>query len=261
MVAKGLTPGTISNNISHLRTFYRMAELPDRHLHHFRVHLALRAVALTVRHRPDSKDGVPPSVVDKALQANRGLENAESIHMAILLMYVGFLRQSSVAPPNIKQFDPTRHPLLGDVVNTGEALRLSVKWTKTIQRAADAKVIILPATTTPILCPVKAFARLQTVKGPRPPGTPLLTFGDKNPLTVRYISKRWAYLLARTGQSSSKYTLHSLRRGGASFAYNQPGVKLNDVMTQGTWASMAVRDYIRPMGGRPTTVHTALAAL
>ena len=258
---RGLTPGTISNHISHLRTYYRLAHLPVVHLNHYRVQLALKAVAANIRREVAKKEGVPPRVVQAALRANVGQENEHATTLAILIMYIGFLRQSSLAPITTTLFDHSRHLTNGDVSKTPLGIKLKLKWSKTIQRTTDAKVLILPPTSNKVLCPVRAFTRYKAKSPVASKNAPLLRYNDGNPITIRYMARRWEVLLKKVGIKPSLYSLHSLRKGGATFAYNEGGATLNDVMTQGTWRSLAVRDYIRPADGQLNSVHRALSAL
>ena len=261
MAQKGLTAGSISNNISHIRTYYKMANIDAAPLHHYRVNLALRAVAISIRKAPNLKDAVPPQVVRAVLTRNQGSEEAELVALAILILYIGFLRQSSLAPATRAAFDPTRHPSVADAALGPKGLTLQLKWSKTMQRATDATSLILPPTMDPTMCPVKAYTKYMAKRAHHGPRAPLLTFKDGNPLTSRYLARRWAALLVSVGSDPKLYSLHSLRKGGASYAYNQGGARLNDVMTQGTWRSMAVRHYIKPKDGQTNTVHRALARL
>ena len=176
-------------------------------------------------------------------------------------MFVGFLRQSSLAPPTTTTFDLTRHLTWDDVAETTAGLNIKLKWTKTIQRSADATSVLLAPIKGSPACPLAAFKRYAATR-PTPTGhAPLLTYEDGKPVTTRYIARRWATLLNKVGHSTSIYSLHSLRKGGASFAYNDGGADLNDVMTQGTWRSLAVRDYIKPADGKANSVHCAFARL
>ena len=102
------SPASISNAISHKRTFYLMSSLSTRTLYHNRVRLALRAVAITIRHAPKSSPAVTPDVLRAALVALKPGPGADALHMALLLMFMGFMRQSSVAPPSVSAFDHCR---------------------------------------------------------------------------------------------------------------------------------------------------------
>ena len=232
--------GAISNNISHLRTFYRLTGLDMAPLNHFRVSLALRAIAMNVRRPPADKLPVTPTVLKAVVaQLAQGPEPLPTV-LAILIMFVGFLRQSSVAPASVAAFDSSRHLTRADAYIAQDGLVIKIKWSKTMQKAADMKSILLPRTRDPALCPVRAYQAYAAAFPRAPPQAPLLVFADGNPLTTRYIARRWTLALKAAGLSTSVYSLHSLRKGGASFAYNKGRADINDVMAQGTWKSAAV---------------------
>ena len=255
------SPGAISNHISHLRTYYRLAGLDPAPFHHFRVSLALRAVAMNIRRPQAEKLPVTPKVLRAVLTRIRQGPDHLPLTLGILIMFLGFLRQSSVVPGSVGAFDPSRHLTWADATATPTGLVIKIKWSKTIQKAADQKSILLPQTNDRSLCPVRAFkAYASTIQRPHH-DAPLLTFRDGNTLTTRYIARRWSTALKEAGLPVTAYSLHSLRKGGASFAYNDGNAKLNDVMAQGTWRSDAVRSYIRPQDAAPNTVYAALAAL
>ena len=256
------SPASISNAVSHLRTFYQLAGLPTRPLYHYRVGLALRAIAITIRNVPNQRSPVSPAVLKAAFQHLASLQDPNLVRLAVLLMYIGFLRQSSICPQSIRTFDPTRHLSAGDVVITHNGLRVQVKWTKTIQSAADATALLLPPTKDPLVCPVKAYRDYQgTAPPPGSSSSPLLRQRDGNPLTLPHLRKQWALLLAPLGLTPATHTLHSLRKGAAQFTYNKGKALLNDVMLQGTWKSAAVRTYIKPNELAINSVHKALSRL
>ena len=253
--------GAISNHISHIRTFYRLAGLNTAPLTHYRVSLALRAISMNIRRPPTDKLPVTPAVLKAVIAQLKGEQDSLPLILGILIMFVGFLRQSSVVPGTVAAFDPTRHLTRKDVRRTPKGLAVAIKWSKTIQRAADLQTILLPQTRDPTLCPVLAYRAYTTARPDNRPDAPLLVFKDGNTLTARHIARRWTGALKGAGLSPTAYSLHSLRKGGASFAYNQGNAKLNDVMAQGTWKSAAVRTYIKPHEAAPNSVHTALAGL
>ena len=258
----GYAPMSISNNISHLRTYFDLAGLDARPLRHMRVGLALRAIGITIRHVPQPKDPVPPALLKRALANTARLKSPEATKLAILLMYMGFLRQSSVAPVSLASFDPTRHLTSADVTPQVDGLRINLKWSKTLQSSADATEIMIPPTNDQVVCPVKAFTTYTQVAPPSSDArAPLLRHRDGNTLTVPYIRRQWATLLGYIGESPANHSLHSLRRGAAQFTYNDCRTDLNDVMNQGTWRSLAVRSYIRPAPRAYNTVHKALATI
>ena len=178
--------------------------------------------------------------------------------MGLLLMFMGFLRQSSLTSTTSRAFDPTRHITAGDVWTSTKGLHVRLKWTKTLQKASDATSLLLPPTTDPALCPVRTHNLLKAADVHRSSSAPYLAFKDGNPITTRTIARVWARALKEAGYEPSSFSLHSLRKGGASYTYNDCRADLNDVMHQGTWRSMAVRGYICPPDATPNSVHKAL---
>ena len=261
LAAQAYTPGTISNHVSHIRTFYKLSSLQDAPLYHYRVHLALRAVAINVRHAPNPKLPVTPEILRLVIPALRLGPHADLAVLAILMMFMGFFRQSSLLPLSLRTFDHTRHPTPHDAWLTSAGLNIRLKWSKTLQRSGDLRTLLLPPTKDVALCPVKAYTRYTAQAPPTTHRGPLLALPDGNPATVRLITGLWKRALNRVGLPVTNYSLHSLRRGAATYTHNDANAKLNDVMAQGTWRSTAVRDYIRPSNPVSNTVHQALAAL
>ena len=261
LASHAYTPGAISNHVAHLRTFYKMAGLNDLPLYHYKVGLALRAVAITIRHVPNPKLPVTPQILRQALAGIHRVKHPKLVAAGLIITFMGFLRQSTLAPATLAKFDPTRHLTKGDVAVSSAGVTIRVKWTKTIQKAADARSLYLPATHDPALCPVKRVQDYLATAPPTPSSGPFLTFPDGNPVTTRYLAGQWASLLKQAGLPITPYSLHSLRWGAAHYTYNHGKAKLNDVMTHGTWRSLSVRDYIKPVDGHITSVHEALQRL
>ena len=256
------SPSSVSNAISSLRTFYTLAGLPTRPLNHLRVQLALRAVSVNMRHVPSPPGPASPAILKAALARLAGSHRPHAMRLAILLMYVGFLRQSSLVPPSVAKFDPTRHLTMQDVYPVEGGLHVNIKWTKTKQSSADATHIILPPTSDPLVCPVRAFkSYIAVAPAHHTPTAPLLRHPDGNTLTVPYVRRQWDQLLRRAAIQGPRVSLHSLRKGGANFTYNDCQANLNDVMTHGTWRSQAVRAYIAPAQAPTNSVYKALQRL
>ena len=84
---KGLGPGSITNTISHLRTYYKMMALSDAALYHYRVSLALRAISISIRRESRAKLDAPPDLFKRAIQANKGRAEEEATTLAFIIMY------------------------------------------------------------------------------------------------------------------------------------------------------------------------------
>ena len=63
------------------------------------------------------------------------------------------------------------------------------------------------------------------------------------PLTYRQLSKQLKEWIAKINLDPKQYTLHCLRRGGASW-YFQVNVSAEAIRLRGNWASDASKNYI-----------------
>ena len=100
------SPASVSNAISHLRTFYLLAGLSTQALHHFRVNMALRAVAITMRHVLDPPQPVTPAVLKAILAYLPALQTPEATRLAVLLIWASSTRvqcPSSICPITSRQ--------------------------------------------------------------------------------------------------------------------------------------------------------------
>ena len=261
LAGRGLASTTISNHLSALRTYFSMAGLATTHLYARQVVNAMRAISITHRHVSRPALAITPDVLTAALTHAHLLPQPLHIKLAVIWMFAGFLRQSNISPASTASFDPSRHTTRGDVKLTPNGIILSLKWSKTIQNSkAPATILLQPIAGSPV-CPVQAYKELLIVAPTYYPHQPLLQYPDGNPITARHISRAWAVMLKAAGIAEDRYTLHGLRRGGASFSYHDGGATLEDVMAHGNWASSAVRAYLAPHTPRPTSVHRALGAL
>ena len=117
LVRQNMAPASISNAVSHLRTFYAMSALPTSPLTHLRVQLALWAVSTSIRHESNPKEAVTPAILKAAMAQVARLPHPRPVKLALLLMFMGF-RQSTVAPSSTSAFDHTRHLTVADVLIT-----------------------------------------------------------------------------------------------------------------------------------------------
>ena len=101
---------------------------------------------------------------------------------------------------------------------------------------------------------------------PAAPNEPLLVFpphkGGEKPktVTVRWLAAMMRFLLTEVGADSSVYSLHSLRRGGATQAY-QAGVDFLSIKRHGKWHSEAFWAYVTAPKAENSKVAKAFQSL
>ena len=251
------SPASVRNTISSLSTaFKRLGWDPSPFTGHF-VLAALKSIDINSRYEPLQKEAVDPDQLDSLLAMVLAATRDYSLVCLLAFGFSGFFRQSNMAPPSARAFDPTRHFTRSDVTPADGGLTVKVKWTKTIQRYQDATAVFLPTIRGRHLCPTLTF-RNMLVKAPTLfPSQPLFSHPGGAPLTLPYVTREWKKALHSLGMDKSKFSLHSLRRGGATAAWGTGIVTSTDIMRHGTWASDSWRAYSH----RPPPASSVVAGL
>ena len=261
LAARRKCPKSVRNDISSIRTYFRLAGLPTASIDSIQVNLALRALDMDVRHVPDQKDPASPHVVYHVVRVLSARENGPMLAYGVVLMFQAFLRQSNLLPRTVAEYDYTRQMAVQDVVVHTDRITLHIKWSKTTQKYGDARHIELYAINSSPLCPRHLHFLAQLSSPPMSPRAPLIRFRDGNPITVSHFNRQWKEALMSLGCDPQKLSLHSLRRGGASYAYYDHNATLLEVKRHGSWASDAVRAYLRPLVPRKSRIHQAMLHL
>ena len=185
--------------------------------------------------------------------------------VATLLGFTMFLRKSNLVPDTMDTFQQDHQFTRADVNMTGplSAMMFNLRWTKTIQ--FKQKVLRLPV--LPIdnkrICPVIwMHYMINTI--PAEPQDPAFTIwykGKKTALSANQLLNRLRKWLKLVKEPQDLYTLHSLRRGGATFAF-QSNMEHNMIKLLGDWASDAYKRYCDvSMEKRFDSMETFVAAL
>ena len=182
---------------------------------------------------------------------------------AIVFMFFSFFRKSNVMPDSISSFDNTkqlsRNSILVDPSDMFMIVR--VTWSKTIQFAH--KVLYVPISSVPgsKLCPVSNYVKLCHLV-PSPLTSPAFVYYCNNrvvPLVYNVFVKQLRYwLICVNVQSPYLYSSHSLRRGGATWAF-QCGVSPELIKLQGDWQSDCYLRYINVSLTRKFTTSSQMA--
>ena len=110
--------------------------------------------------------------------------------------------------------------------------------------------------------PVAAYRDLLRAQPTIHPNQPLLSLPNSKgkiiTVTTRHLAVALKELISALDLDSSLYSLHSLRRGGASAAY-QAGVPFQDIKRHGQWKSDAFWLYITAPCVAASSVAAALA--
>lgn len=110
------SPRTVSNHISHLRTYLRKCQLSTQETENCRVKWALYAISKDDTYVPRVKSAFPTDVLQTMVRSLPDSAMGNIIAVSILLMYYAALRQSEVLPYSAKSFNPRQHLTRGDII-------------------------------------------------------------------------------------------------------------------------------------------------
>lgn len=165
---------------------------------------------------------------------------------ACLVAFFSFFRKSNLFPPSLKDFNPNIHLSRHNVSFSPNGVILHVHWSKTIQFRERSLSVPLPLILSSPLCPTQALLllfRLCPSKNLKIPVFMFPTPGGCRLLSYDIFLSRLRECLGHLRIDHSKYSGHSFRRGGASFAL-ECGLPHEIIQAQGDWRSDAYKKYI-----------------
>ena len=218
------SPDSIGNYLSGIRTMLALIgntapDVKDRQMQMF-----LTGLKRTMDHTVQQASPIPPQLLVKMSKVVNYKDKIEEIALvATLLGFYMFLRKSNLVPDAMDE----------------------VYWTKILQfKQRVLRFPVLPAANKAI-CPV--FWTHKLIKdNPGSPQDPLLLLPIpllKLSLSANQLIYRIRKWLKLIGEKDHEFSLHSLCRGGATFAY-QADHEGEMIKLLGGWASDCYKRYI-----------------
>ena len=166
---------------------------------------------------------------------------------AVLLGFYLFLRKSNLVPDTMNNFNAEQQFCRNDINLLGleKAMMIEVRWSKTIQfKQKILRLPVLPADNKAI-CPVFWVHYMISkipVQGHQPAfsipvGRQVMVL-SYNQMIYRF--RKWLKL---TNHDQELFSLHSLHKGGATFAF-QADMEGEMIKLLGDWASDCYKRYI-----------------
>ena len=169
---------------------------------------------------------------------------------ACLVAFFSFFRKSNLLPASTAAFDPHRHLRNCDVRLYPWGIILVVRWSKTIQYRNRTLLVPVPRIAHSSLCPwsavTQAFKLAGVYQSSQHAAEPAFTFRegrDLRTLTYSIFNSKLKETLDKCGLDSLRFSGHSFRRGGATFALHC-GVPSDYIKLQGDWKSNAYERYL-----------------
>lgn len=244
LVASTPSPKTVSNHVSHLRSYLRKAQVSTIEVDNVRVKWALVAVSKDKTYVPRIKEAFPVQLLNQMLHLLPKSKENDIVRAAVLLMYYASLRQSEVLPHSSSSFDHTVHLTRGDVKLQGGAVNVYIKHAKNLQTVYQSKSLSLQPAPSRDSCVVDAVRLVYAACPTLHPNEPCLMFPDsRRPVPIEFVRRRWTAHLKTHDVETASLSLHSLRKAAAIAAHEQ-GCSALDIQRYGGWRSNAHRSYI-----------------
>ena len=260
---KFTSAASVRNYVSGVAFMHKQLGVEAPAITSFPVTTLLRAVDLTLRTPPQRKQPIYPALLHKLCRLCDMIGTfGVAMKVAITFGFYGMLRQSNLAPRQAADFDRLRHTCRGDVIHSPPGLVVVVKWAKAQQTMDNIPLVPLPTVHGSPTDPVAAFDALQRVQPALHQDQPLLSIPSSKGYTVvtsAQLATCLAELLRSLQLDPTNFSLHSLRRGGATTAY-RAGADQLAVKRHGQWRSDAFWVYITSPLVAQSSVARALAA-
>ena len=245
LASNKVSPSGIANYISAVKTKLSMYGIPVSSLNDPRI----RYFNKSLSRNSDLKIKLK-AIIDISMLRSM-VHIADSMYMgfvykaAILLSFFSFLRISNLVPHSMPTFHPLKQLARGFIFFAPPVAHILLKWSKTMQMNNSLRILKIPNLGASPICPVKA---LKTLLASTPSGSnkPLFQVRFKQvwvPLSDTRLRKQFSTILARLQLAQSNITFHSLRRSGATWAFNAK-VPLQNIQSHGTWTLDCVWSYI-----------------
>lgn len=232
-------PNTILNYIASLASVLKRLGVNTLPFNSVNVYDFMLSIKTNIRHQPTKRLPVSYDMLCNIVQIAICGPEGPSIVFTILLMYFSFLRQSNLCPRNKLGFDQTRHLLRSDVLVRTDALIVAVKWSK-MRQGRHSSSVAIPALPGAPTCPLQAWRTMIIHSPTLSESQPLFSFRHATPLPLSYLKRAWDGVIKNLGITHRLYTLHSLRRGGATDIHQSGMASIQEVQSHGDWRSDAV---------------------
>ena len=245
-LSQTLTIQSIRNYLNGVKLLHLYVGAPFPHIGSFELTLLLKGLARLNPHTPKQALPITPPILLKLLaHLQLSCPLHASLWSAILLGFFLFARKSNLVPPSPSKFHPLKHLTRGSVAICPAGLLVTLRWSKTIQ--CGDRVLRIPVVAIPNspLCPLHAWYNMTSLV-PAEDSSPAFIYPSPTGLlTLTYytFTSNLRKLLQLAGFNPSAYSGHSLRRGGATWAFKSkvPGEL---IQLHGDWSSDAYLRYL-----------------
>lgn len=237
---------SIQNYISGVKTLHLLlgVEFPTEDW--FSIKLLFRVLSRQNHHMPRRALPITPQILFQMYEF-LDMSNPSDVTIWCCFLFAFFLmvRKSNLVPTSAKNFDPHKQLCRKNVIVFSDYLLVRMEWSKTIQFGNRKLELPLVKIKESPLCPYNAYNRMCTLipaDGDKPAFLIPQSKGYKT-LCYSFFQKRLRDILEMCGLNSSKFSSHSFRRGGATWAFHSK-VPSELIQFHGDWRSDAYKVYL-----------------
>ena len=172
-----------------------------------------------------------------------------TIWALFLLAFFTMSRKSNLVASG-KEFDLKRQLCRGDVLVGRRGLLVRFRWSKTNQFGSRVHMVPVYEIPGSVLCPVYAYKHMVRLCPGEDldPAFLMHVAGRVQPVSYGLMQAMIKRGVSRLGLDPKMFSSHSLRRAGASWAF-QAGVPGELIQSHGDWTSQAYLRYLElPLG-------------
>ena len=242
------SPEAVGNYMSGIHTCLALLGLDIPDVNDRQMKMFMTGLKRVMPHGVKQAEPVTPQLLIRLSKVVNYTDQVEMVAWTgLLLGFYMFLRKSNLVPDMMDMFDSEKQFHRADISLLGldRAMMFEIRWSKTIQhKQRILRLPVLPAKNKAI-CPVFwMHYMVNTIQVlPHEPVLALKAQGKTWTLSANQLIYRFRKWLILISEEPTIYSLHSLHRGGATFAY-QSNMEGEMIKLLGDWASDTYKRYI-----------------
>jgi hypothetical protein len=242
---KKLEFSTVTNYVASLSSLHVQRGIQPPDLNHHQIIAAIAGLRRNRKEHPQWKSGIIPQHLT-AIHSSLHLvpsNKRQVFWTGCLLLFYSMLRRSNLFFDRGHKSHLTR----ADVKPSSQGTMLNVKSIKNTRFENVRFDVYLPRVSNSPLCPSRALGDLLKTTAGAPQSTPILSFVGSHktviPLDATDFTRIFRSRLGRNGFPGKDFSIHSFRRGSATFA-SATGISNDVIKTQGAWHSDCYEEYV-----------------
>ena len=247
-LSRSLKFSSVKQYMNIIRLLHLEWDLPNPMSQNFHLQSVLRGMRRSMGDSASHKLPITPDILRhilSQLDLSDGLD--ANVWAVCLFLFFGLLRKGSVLPVSSKS-DYNKIVCREDITFHKWGVNSVIRTTKTIQFNQRTINIPLPICPNSVLCPVQALFHAFSFVPSTAKGTPAFVVPGRSPhrpepIVGKVFVGRVHSALKSVGMDTSRYSGHSFRRGGATWAYSI-GLPAETIRVMGDWRSSAYLRYL-----------------